>query len=135
MKGLLAVIALVTLVTVPAIARAQECVTVPNPTENKALSEGKVNKWPAALVDFQAAKNQRIACTKTTTGETQKWMVFWGAFDQWGMSKATGDPNLKKLWLDDAHKVCGILLQQHLTGDLLAITKRLSNDTKPAKIP
>jgi hypothetical protein len=129
MKALFTAIFAVMLFALPSMARADSCGTVPSQLENRALDEAKANHSAVAFSDFKVAKDQRRACIRTTTGETQNWNAFWGAFDEWGMSKATDDNHVSKFWMADAHKVCGNLLSFHVTGQLLTLTKQVWNDT------
>jgi hypothetical protein len=130
MKRLLMAICALTLLAIPSIARAQSCGTVPTQLENKALDEAKASNWATAFSDFRTAKDQRRVCIRKTTGQDQDWNVFWGAFDESGMSKSTGDDKTKQFWRADAHKVCTMLLSYHLTGQIQTLVQQVWDDTR-----
>jgi TPR repeat protein len=106
------------------------CETAPTSTETLAVSEVKGQTYTAAFSDFMKALYSREACVPKTTGAKQAWNIYFAGFDEWGLTKATGDDFTRSYFLAHAHTIAGNLLKADLASDLHSFAQDLWNNTK-----
>jgi TPR repeat protein len=106
------------------------CAAGPTQLETQAVNEVQAHTYPAAFSDFMKTNFSREACIPKTTGETQVWNIYFAAFDEWGMSKATGDAFTRSYFQAHAHTIAGNLLKANLPSDIHGDAQDLWNNTK-----
>jgi TPR repeat protein len=106
------------------------CDTTPTTFEKQAAQEVGAHTYPAAFSDFMTALYFREACVPKTTGVTQAWNIYFAGFDEWGLTKATGDDFTRSYFLAHAHTIADNLVKADLPSDLHKFAQDLSNDTK-----
>jgi TPR repeat protein len=106
------------------------CDTSPTPLEKQGVSEVQAHAYSAAFSDFMKANFSREACIPKTTGETQVWNIYFAGFDEWGMSKATGDDFTRGYFQAHAHTIAGNLLKAKLPSDIQSAAQGLFDDSR-----
>jgi hypothetical protein len=106
------------------------CDTSPTQLENQAVSEVQAQTYSAAFSDFMKANFSREACIPKTTGEKQVWNIYYAAFDEYGMSKATSDSFTRSYFQGHTNTITGNLLKAKLPSDIQSEVQQLFDDTK-----
>jgi TPR repeat protein len=106
------------------------CDVAPTQLENQAVNEVEAHTYSAALSDFMKANFSREACIPKTSGEKQIWNIYFAAFDEFGISKATSDAFTRSYFQGHAQTIAGNLLKAKLPSDIQSAVQQLFDDTK-----